>query len=165
MPEKDEFDLILSSVDEIHADIQNAKNNDLLLFKECKVENLTGDITEIISTEFEESEEVNEADSDNNDNNQKSCVKNDSGDNEKNQKTVENSDITEIKSEGMKILFGLDQQDGSDIIWEPNNTDILFHTNTGIIGTMGTGKTQFTKSLITQLYFCLLYTSPSPRDA
>lgn len=152
MPEKDEFDLILSSVDEIHADIQNAKNNDLLLFKECKVENLTGDITEIISTEFEESEEVNEADSDNNDNNQKSCVKNDSGDNEKNQKTVENSDITEIKSEGMKILFGLDQQDGSDIIWEPNNTDILFHTNTGIIGTMGTGKTQFTKSLITQLY-------------
>ena len=152
MPEKDEFDLILSSVDEIHADIQNAKNNDLLLFKECKVENLTGDIIEIISTEFEESEEVNEADSDNNDNNQKSCVKNDSGDNEKNQKTVENSDITEIKSEGMKILFGLDQQDGSDIIWEPNNTDILFHTNTGIIGTMGTGKTQFTKSLITQLY-------------
>lgn len=152
MPEKDEFDLILSSVDEIHADIQNAKNNDLLLFKECKVENLTGDITEIISTEFEESEEVNEADSDNNDNNQKSCVKNDSGDNEKNQKTVENSDITEIKSEGMKILFGLDQQDGSDIIWEPNNTDVLFHTNTGIIGTMGTGKTQFTKSLITQLY-------------
>lgn len=152
MPEKDEFDLILSSVDEIHADIQNAKNNDLLLFKECKVENLTGDITEIISTEFEESEEVNEADSDNNDNNQKSCVKNDSGDNEKNQKTVENSDITEIKSEGMKILFGLDQQDGSDIIWKPNNTDILFHTNTGIIGTMGTGKTQFTKSLITQLY-------------
>ena len=28
----------------------------------------------------------------------------------------------------------------------------VFHTNTGIIGTMGTGKTQFTKSLITQLY-------------
>ena len=52
----------------------------------------------------------------------------------------------------MKILFGVNQQDGSDIIWEPNNTDILFHTNTGIIGTMGTGKTQFTKSLITQLY-------------
>lgn len=26
------------------------------------------------------------------------------------------------------------------------------HTNTGIIGTMGTGKTQFTKSLITQIY-------------
>ena len=26
------------------------------------------------------------------------------------------------------------------------------HTNTGIIGTMGTGKTQFTKSLITQMY-------------
>ena len=53
---------------------------------------------------------------------------------------------------GMKILFGTNQQDGSNLIWEPNNTDILFHTNTGIIGTMGTGKTQFTKSLIAQLY-------------
>lgn len=152
MPEKDEFDLILSSVDEIHADIQNTRNNDLLLFEECKVENLTGNITEIASTEFEEREEVNEAGSDDNDNNQKNHVKNDSEDTVKNQKTVENSDTEEIKSEGMKILFGLNQQDGSDIIWEPNNTDILFHTNTGIIGTMGTGKTQFTKSLITQLY-------------
>ena len=152
MPEKDEFDLILSSVDEIHADLQNTRNNELLLFEECKVENLTGDITEIASTEFEESEEVNEADSDDNDNNQKNHVKNDSEDTVKNQKTVENSDTAEIKSEGMKILFGLNQQDGSDIIWEPNNTDILFHINTGIIGTMGTGKTQFTKSLITQLY-------------
>ena len=26
------------------------------------------------------------------------------------------------------------------------------HTNTGIIGTMGTGKTQFTKSMVTQIY-------------
>ena len=53
------FDLILSSVDEIYADIQNAKNNDLLLFEKFKVDNLTGDITEISSTEFQESEEIN----------------------------------------------------------------------------------------------------------
>lgn len=150
MPEKDEFDLILSSVDEIHADIQDARNNELLLFEECKVENLTGDITEITSTKFQEVEEINEIDLD--DTNQKHREKNDSEDNEKNQKTDEINDTTEIKSKGMKILFGLNQQDGSDVIWEPNDTDILFHTNTGIIGTMGTGKTQFTKSLITQLY-------------
>lgn len=150
MPEKDEFDLILSSVDEIHADIQDARNNELLLFEECKVENLTGDITEITSTKFQEVEEINEIDLDNT--NQKHREKNDSEDNEKNQKTDEINDTTEIKSKGMKILFGLNQQDGSDVIWEPNDTDILFHTNTGIIGTMGTGKTQFTKSLITQLY-------------
>lgn len=150
MPENDEFDLILSSVDEIHADIQNIKNNELLLFEECKVENLTGDLTEIKSTEFQEAEEINEIDSD--DKNQKKREENDPEDNEKKQDTVEINDTTEIKSKGMKILFGLNQQDGSDIIWEPNNTDILFHTNTGIIGTMGTGKTQFTKSLITQLF-------------
>ena len=36
--------------------------------------------------------------------------------------------------------------------WLPNDTEQVFHTNTGIIGTMGTGKTQFTKSVITQLY-------------
>ena len=150
MPEKDEFDLILSSVDEIHADIQDARNNELLLFEECKVENLTGDITEITSTKFQEVEEINEIDLD--DTNQKHREKNDSEDNEKNQKTDEINDTTEIKSKGMKILFGLNQQDGSDVIWKPNDTDILFHTNTGIIGTMGTGKTQFTKSLITQLY-------------
>lgn len=59
MPEKDEFDLILNSVNEIYADIQNAKNNDLLLFEKFKVDNLTGDITEISSTEFQESEEIN----------------------------------------------------------------------------------------------------------
>lgn len=38
------------------------------------------------------------------------------------------------------------------LYWHPNNTKQVFHTNTGIIGTMGTGKTQFTKSLVTQLY-------------
>ena len=150
MPEKDEFDLILSSVDEIHADIQDARNDELLLFEECKVESLTGDITEITSTKFQEVDEINEIDLD--DTNQKNREKKDLEDNEKNKKTDKINDTTVIKSKGMKILFGLNQQDGSDVIWEPNDTDILFHTNTGIIGTMGTGKTQFTKSLITQLY-------------
>ncbi len=70
---------------------------------------------------------------------------------------------------GMEIYFGhhLDMgpklEDYEDVmpeeekpvvplIWNPNDTTKVFHTNTGIIGTMGTGKTQFTKSLITQLY-------------
>lgn len=55
------------------------------------------------------------------------------------------------ESDGIKVLFGTDLNSGQEIIWEPNNTDKVMHTNTGIIGTMGTGKTQFTKSLITQL--------------
>ncbi len=52
----------------------------------------------------------------------------------------------------MRILLGTDENTGEEIYWYPNDTSRLFHTNTGIIGTMGTGKTQFTKSLITQLY-------------
>lgn len=52
----------------------------------------------------------------------------------------------------IEVLFGYNVNNNKEIIWEPNNTDKVFHTNTGIIGTMGTGKTQFTKSLITQLY-------------
>ena len=63
-------------------------------------------------------------------------------------------DDYEIKEEtrNMEILFGINQKNNKEIYWEPNNTDKVFHTNTGIIGTMGTGKTQFTKSMITQLY-------------
>ncbi len=54
---------------------------------------------------------------------------------------------------GMDILFGhLPEQENEPLVWNPNDTSKVFHTNTGIIGTMGTGKTQFTKSLITQLY-------------
>lgn len=52
---------------------------------------------------------------------------------------------------GIEVLFGTNLNDGSKVVWEPNNTDKVMHTNTGIIGTMGTGKTQFTKSLIAQL--------------
>lgn len=54
---------------------------------------------------------------------------------------------------GMDILFGhLPEQENEPLVWNPNDTSKVFHTNTGIIGTMGTGKTQFTKSLIAQLY-------------
>lgn len=52
----------------------------------------------------------------------------------------------------MEIKFGEDVSTGKDVIWRPNDTSQLFHTSTGIIGQSGTGKTQFTKSLITQLY-------------
>lgn len=55
-------------------------------------------------------------------------------------------------SNGIRVLLGTDRDSGSEVFWEPCDTSKLFHTNTGIIGTMGTGKTQFTKSLIAQLY-------------
>ncbi len=52
----------------------------------------------------------------------------------------------------MKILFGTNQKSNGSVYWCPNDTNKLMHTNTGIIGTMGTGKTQFTKSMVTQIH-------------
>ena len=52
----------------------------------------------------------------------------------------------------MEIVFGVNERNNKEVLWCPNDTNKLLHTNTGIIGTMGTGKTQFTKSMITQIY-------------
>ncbi|EIS8974231.1 DNA phosphorothioation-dependent restriction protein DptH [Salmonella enterica] len=51
----------------------------------------------------------------------------------------------------LQVLFGHDVMRQSPLYWAPTNTAKFMNTNTGIIGTMGTGKTQFTKSLVTQL--------------
>ncbi|HHH2114899.1 TPA: DNA phosphorothioation-dependent restriction protein DptH [Yersinia enterocolitica] len=57
----------------------------------------------------------------------------------------------DISDTPLQILFGHDVARQSPLHWEPTNTAKFMNTNTGIIGTMGTGKTQFTKSLVTQL--------------
>lgn len=51
-----------------------------------------------------------------------------------------------------ELPSGSEKSSTDSVFWYPNDTAKVFHTNIGIIGTMGTGKTQFTKSLITQLY-------------
>lgn len=67
---------------------------------------------------------------------------------------VQDTSVVDVVDErkGMEILFGTDIVTGRKLFWMPNDTNQVFHTNTGIIGTMGTGKTQFTKSVIAQLY-------------
>ncbi|QWT40344.1 DNA phosphorothioation-dependent restriction protein DptH [Dickeya dadantii] len=57
----------------------------------------------------------------------------------------------DVSDTPLQILFGNDAARQSPLYWEPTNTAKFMNTNTGIIGTMGTGKTQFTKSLVTQL--------------
>lgn len=64
---------------------------------------------------------------------------------------VEKEAAVEKTPDGMRILFGNDVNSGKPLYWFPNDTEKIMHPNTGIIGTMGTGKTQFTKSLILQL--------------
>ena len=56
------------------------------------------------------------------------------------------------KTDDLKVLIGHSVRDKSPILWEPTNTAKFMNTNSGIIGTMGTGKTQCTKSVVTQLY-------------
>lgn len=51
----------------------------------------------------------------------------------------------------MQITFGSNVLNNNSIYWYPTDTSKTLNTNTAIIGTMGTGKTQFTKSLITQI--------------
>lgn len=75
-----------------------------------------------------------------------------SEDSKKTEEAVEPRDTIVESKEGMQVLFGTDITNGESLYWCPNDTEQIFHANTGIIGTMGTGKTQFTKSMITQLY-------------
>ena len=51
----------------------------------------------------------------------------------------------------LTVRFGSEHGTGRPLDWHPTDTTRVFNANTGIIGTMGTGKTQFTKSVITQL--------------
>lgn len=55
-------------------------------------------------------------------------------------------------SETLKVLVGHSIQNQEPVFWEPTNTAKFMNTNSGIIGTMGTGKTQCTKSVVTQLH-------------
>ncbi|MDT2044088.1 DNA phosphorothioation-dependent restriction protein DptH [Providencia stuartii] len=61
------------------------------------------------------------------------------------------SDASVNDNTPLQVLFGHDVILQNPLYWEPTNTAKFMNTNTGIIGTMGTGKTQFTKSLVTQL--------------
>lgn len=77
---------------------------------------------------------------------------------QKQQILYEPNEITTEHLEGhkqgrnMEVLFGINEKNNREVYWYPNDTNKLLHTNTGIIGTMGTGKTQFTKSMVTQIY-------------
>ena len=51
----------------------------------------------------------------------------------------------------ISVRFGFDLHTNRPVDWFPTDTNRVFNANAGIIGTMGTGKTEFTKSLVTQL--------------
>lgn len=57
----------------------------------------------------------------------------------------------DTKSSGIKLIVGYSKATGAEITFEPNNTKMVTHPNMGVIGTMGTGKTQFARSIIAQI--------------
>jgi hypothetical protein len=58
---------------------------------------------------------------------------------------------TAQRPDGMRLSLGVSARGGGPVVWMPNRTDLVNHFNVGITGTMGTGKTQLTKSLLAQL--------------
>lgn len=72
---------------------------------------------------------------------------------QKEEVVTKNSDIEEEKkalTQPIKIIVGHEASRKREIIFEPNNTKMVSHPNMGIIGTMGTGKTQFARSVVAQ---------------
>lgn len=65
--------------------------------------------------------------------------------------TITDENVENVQKLGMEVEFGINQANGKKVIWYPNDSEQVFNFNTGVIGTSGTGKTQFVKSLITQL--------------
>lgn len=155
VPETDEYGLILKSVDEIAQEIRFEKDSELITLDNILLGKLTGDTTKLVAMDVPESTN-NQDISENSEhvNNSSNNTETDTAAEERTENTFESENLTTLKNNesGMKILFGTNEQNGEPVIWMPNDTKQVFHTNTGIIGTMGTGKTQFTKSLITQLY-------------
>ena len=124
---------------------------------DCDLSNLTGDVSKIVTSELEESID---SETDSGDKESETPGVSENTDTSKEDKhevvdvdsTQDGPKVETTEGKGINILLGTDEQNGTPVMWKPNDTAQLFHTNTGIIGTMGTGKTQFTKSLITQLY-------------
>ena len=70
----------------------------------------------------------------------------------KTEKTTSNSDVEEEAEivSGIKITIGHSKVNHDPVVFEVNNTNVVSHFNMGIIGTMGTGKTQLARSIIAQ---------------
>lgn len=156
VPEVDEFGLILKSVADICNEISADKLNGLMDFSVLDLDSITGDVSKLFVTDYIEDEVMQDVKSNDEKQELDEVQLTDIEDSDQEFEKTEIGNAVEegvvLQGPGMKIVLGTDEQTGERILWKPNDTKQLFHTNTGIIGTMGTGKTQFTKSLIAQLY-------------
>lgn len=162
LSEEDGINFITKSVEEIRSVIDglDIEKEEVAAAIQKKVEYEVEGETE---TQFEsnvendtKNEEIETGHQTSNDNNEKIglCMVADTGLNVSDHQPDVMVDPTAeyLKKRNMEILFGVNQKSNREIYWCPNDTNKLMHTNTGIIGIMGTGKTQFTKSMVTQIY-------------
>lgn len=56
------------------------------------------------------------------------------------------------KKDSLKVLIGNNTINEQEALWEPTNTNRFLNAHMGIVGVSGSGKTQCTKSVLTQLY-------------
>ncbi|WP_179124101.1 DNA phosphorothioation-dependent restriction protein DptH [Marinococcus halophilus] len=131
LPEKECYEFLVENENELYSQIHFSK----------------GDISEddILANVYkDESSNINE---DKYFKNDKEKSYNDGGN-----KLVEQKNNKNEEKKPMNILFGESLNNRKSLYWYPTTTSKIMHTNTGIIGTMGTGKTQFTKSLVKQIH-------------
>lgn len=152
-PEKSGYDFIVKNIEDIKDHIQSEYGDiptDRLLSKLYRTEVIDNFIYKreaAVTTSLPENaaEKLGDYTVDS-ENNQQSLPDNNSN------WTDGSSELKLLPVKPMEILFGYNAQNQEEVKWYPTSTDKVMHTNTGIIGTMGTGKTQFTKSLVTQLH-------------
>lgn len=156
MSEEDGINFITKSISEIRelVDIVNIEGTDIRDITEGEIKNRVNDNNEGIEKTETDFQEKTLLEDDGNiqpnrvaedkENLQKDCPTEPST-------FIETPEVY-LKNRNIEILFGINQKNNREIYWCPNDTNKLLHTNTGIIGTMGTGKTQFTKSVITQIH-------------
>lgn len=138
LPSSYQQEMLEKSYSELKAEIHSGKfgtDTSHLLSKVQCIKNDTIEVTPIIEPIVDETEVIEEVVA-----------------------TIEETEVTPevvepvVESTGpMQITFGSNVLNDEQIIWYPTDTSKTLNTNTGIIGTMGTGKTQFTKSLIAQM--------------
>ncbi len=140
--EADGYDFLVQSIDDL---IQLFHHTQTTVDKNCLLVNRFSEATTTLFTPVESVIEVIELEEDPDDTEDEPIASMVPEPIEDTLSIVSNS------GDGIEIVFGTNLNTGKAVLWEPTNTNKVMHTNTGIIGTMGTGKTQFTKSLITQL--------------
>lgn len=156
-PENNHMKFLETDIIMIDTDTLNAIDNPIVIAPTEDTENpivLTEIEDEDVFADIKTVSSVATGEISSNNNSTKSVVEGDTkttdvnfSDSEQKEKVACNQENT---SHSIKIQVGHSLSGHREVVYEPNNTKMVSHPNMGIIGTMGTGKTQFARSVIAQ---------------